>query len=218
MNFLRQQDLLNPGDVPFPITIIGCGGIGSWVTLALAKMGCPDISVVDFDVVEAHNLPTQFFTPQDLYGHKSRKLADNVERFTGIRPKHFAAMVPQEEVPLKGLVISGVDSMAMRQEIWEKIRQEPETEWYIDGRMGATILELYTVKMDSKSDIQYYESTLGSDFEAYPLPCTAQAIAFTVFGLAAEVGSQVFKIAKDRRVERCIWRDYSSNLFLKEVR
>ena len=44
-----------------PIHIIGCGATGSWVALMLAKMGISNITCWDFDKVEEHNLPNQFF-------------------------------------------------------------------------------------------------------------------------------------------------------------
>ena len=41
--YSRQLDLVMPSDLNFPILIVGAGGIGSWATLALAKMGCSNI-------------------------------------------------------------------------------------------------------------------------------------------------------------------------------
>jgi len=50
----RQEKLqLN---IPPSATIIGLGGIGSWVALNLALTGTKKLILVDFDVIEKHNL------------------------------------------------------------------------------------------------------------------------------------------------------------------
>jgi len=50
----RQQELdLNP---PHTVTVIGVGGVGSWVALDLALAGVQKIYLVDHDHIETHNL------------------------------------------------------------------------------------------------------------------------------------------------------------------
>jgi Dinucleotide-utilizing enzymes involved in molybdopterin and thiamine biosynthesis family 2 len=52
--YQRQQELdLNP---PKTITVIGVGGVGSWVALDLALAGVEKIYMVDHDHIETHNL------------------------------------------------------------------------------------------------------------------------------------------------------------------
>jgi hypothetical protein len=45
------------------VYVAGLGGIGSWVTLMLSKMGIRDIKAYDFDTVEEHNVAGQLFGP-----------------------------------------------------------------------------------------------------------------------------------------------------------
>jgi len=47
--YKRQTNLVKPEELDFPILLIGCGGIGSWTLLALRKMGCSNVAVVEFD-------------------------------------------------------------------------------------------------------------------------------------------------------------------------
>jgi molybdopterin/thiamine biosynthesis adenylyltransferase len=58
--YWRQADLISPEALAATVTIVGAGGIGSPVALALAKKGCRTLTRYDPDMVEAHNLPNQF--------------------------------------------------------------------------------------------------------------------------------------------------------------
>jgi len=42
--------------IPQSITIIGCGGVGSWVALNIAMIGIKKLYLYDMDIVEASNL------------------------------------------------------------------------------------------------------------------------------------------------------------------
>src|SRR5207244_2270936 len=64
--FWRQLDLLPLERLDVPVTVIGAGAVGSFVTLTLAKMGLRDLTVFDDDVVDVHNLPNQFYRLTDL--------------------------------------------------------------------------------------------------------------------------------------------------------
>jgi len=52
--YIRQKDLhLN---VPESATVVGVGGVGSWVALDLALLGVKKLVLIDPDIVEEHNL------------------------------------------------------------------------------------------------------------------------------------------------------------------
>lgn len=52
--FQRQQDLFL--FIPQTVTIIGLGGVGSWLALDLALLGVRTLTLVDNDLLEPHNL------------------------------------------------------------------------------------------------------------------------------------------------------------------
>ena len=56
----RQKDIITPEELKRTINIVGLGGIGSWTSLYLAKMGCQHLVLIDPDTVEEHNLASQF--------------------------------------------------------------------------------------------------------------------------------------------------------------
>ena len=48
------------------VTVIGIGGLGSWLSEFLVRMGVKKIIIVDFDVVEEKNLNRQDYTLKDV--------------------------------------------------------------------------------------------------------------------------------------------------------
>jgi tRNA A37 threonylcarbamoyladenosine dehydratase len=189
----RQSDLVEAEALEVPVTMIGCGGIGSFSALALAKMGCVHLTIYDDDRVEEHNIPNQLYRPGDIGQLKVLCLAEIIKSFTGTgidaRPERAQGQ------RLQGIVVSGVDSMDARRRIWERsIRYKAGVAAYIDGRMGAEVVRLYTARPADPDHVRWYERTLYSDDEALQVPCSAQAIAYSNFGIAGLVAGQVKRI------------------------
>ena len=201
MDYWRQLDLVTPGELKLPITLIGAGGIGSPTALALAKMGCSQLTVYDPDLVEPHNLPNQFYRLEDSARPKVEALRELIRAFTGLEIVSVQEAVSRQ--PLSGLVISGVDSMSARQQIWQgSIRCRTNVELYIDARMGAEVCRIYSIRPSDPEDVRVYESTLYNDDQASPDACTAQAIIYNVLSIAGLIANQVKKYAKGEHVDR----------------
>ena len=66
MDFSRQNRIFNPDQSKINVTILGAGSTGSFIAFVLAKMGIKEIKVVDFDKVEAHNIPNQYYRLKDV--------------------------------------------------------------------------------------------------------------------------------------------------------
>jgi molybdopterin/thiamine biosynthesis adenylyltransferase len=176
-----------------PVTMIGCGGIGSFSALALAKMGCTHLTVYDDDRVEEHNIPNQLYRPCDIGQLKVICLAEIIKDFTGTAVDARPDRVQGQR--LQGIVVSGVDSMEARRRIWDRsIRYKAGVTAYIDARMGAEVARIYTVHPADPDDIRFYERTLYSDDDAMQVPCTAQAIIYNCFGIASLVAGQVKRV------------------------
>ncbi len=192
MDFRRQLSLLDPNSILFPVTLIGCGGIGSPTALMLAKIGCQQLTLIDPDIVEDHNLPNQLFPLSDVDNTKVDACKKMVNQFS----ECSVSVVPEKfngNCELSGIVISGVDTMKARAEIWEKVKFNLEVPLYIDGRIGAEIIQVYTIQPSQIEDIELYEKSLFPDEEALGLPCTARAIIYTGFTVAGLIGSQFKK-------------------------
>ncbi len=201
MDFLRQLDLVNEEQLDFPVTVVGAGGIGSPATLALAKMGCANLTVYDDDTVEDHNLPNQLYRLADRGKPKVQALREIVEAFTGTTITACPERVEQQR--LSGLVVSGVDTMASRKAIWESgVRFNPRVPLYLDARMGAEVGRILAVRPVDPDHVAWYEKTLFGDDEALEEACTARAIIYNVFSLAGLIASQVKRYATGEDVER----------------
>lgn len=205
MDFLRQLDILSPEETQdIHLVIIGAGGIGSVTTLTLAKIGFRSIEVWDDDVVENHNLPNQLYKVSDLGRRKVDALSEVVAEFTGVNIIPVAArFTPTERVAPDSIVISGVDSMKSRVDIWRAVgRNSGSVIRYIDARMGAEVGWIQIVNLKDRDSIIRYNDTLYDDERAHPLPCTAQAIWYNEAVIAGIIGRMAAKIARRKEVER----------------
>lgn len=188
VDYWRQLDIFSPSKFRKPVTVIGAGATGSYIVWLLAKMGCKDITVYDFDEVENHNLPNQMYGPGDVGATKVAALAEIVKNGASVTIKPVPEKFAQGE--LKGIVFVLTDTMASRKGIWESsIRYQLGVDLLIETRMEAEGGRIYAIKPALPEQVEAYEKTLYSDAEAQESPCTHRAIAPTVAMLA---GTAVF--------------------------
>ena len=200
--FIRQRDILPPEKLARKaVTVIGCGAVGSFTVLTLAKMGITDITVYDGDNVEEHNLPVSWYRPDHVGMNKTDALWDVLVDFTGVELKANAYHYERET--LRGIVICCVDSMDTRLELWREVKKfEPEL--YIDTRMGAEVGKVHVVHPSLPNSCRKYEEDLYPSSEAFHAPCTAKATIYCAAGLAAYVGATVAGYAVGRQVRGVI--------------
>ncbi|MCD4762346.1 ThiF family adenylyltransferase [bacterium] len=196
MNYLRQLDILDPKLITFPIALIGYGGIGSPTGLLLSIMGCNDLTLKDGDRVEDHNFPNQVFFKEDEEIFKVDAGRSVITKFTDCDPK-ISHRYYESCDELSGVVISGVDKMSVRQTIWDGVKYNVDVPLYIDGRIGAEQIEVFTIRPSDIEDIEFYEEKwLFDDSEVAELPCTGRSIMYIGFMIAALIASQFKKWIK----------------------
>jgi len=195
--YSRQIGIINPKKLKTPITIVGVGSVGSWTALALAKIGCRNIKVIDFDTVEDVNTATQLYSEKDIGEPKVVALAGHISELTGVsivvRFSRWEELEDEERI--SPIIIVAVDSMEARQMIWEDIRINPDVEFLIDGRMGGELIRLFTIPLESESAIEYYKAKLTPK-EVEPIPCSERAVAFNGFTMAGFIAAAVAHWAK----------------------
>jgi len=62
------------------IYVLGCGGIGSWLSFFLSRIGY-EIVIVDMDKIEIHNLGGQFFKERNIGDYKVSAVFENIASF-----------------------------------------------------------------------------------------------------------------------------------------
>lgn len=196
----RQMDIIPMDKLGQKITVIGAGAIGSCAVMALAKMGFSNISIYDFDKVEEVNLNNQWFMKGDVGRFKVEALRDMVQMFTGFRVEAINHRF--EAQPLHGIVISSVDSMKVRAQIWDSFRKSQGASWLIDPRMASEYALQYVMANFDAKDAQTYQKVLYSDEKAVQERCTAKATMYTSMGIGAHVAKAVKDIVTDNSYAR----------------
>jgi len=185
----RQLGLLPLNVLNTPITVIGAGAVGSFVTLTLAKMGFTELTVYDDDTITAHNLPNQFFRVADVGRPKVEALRDLVWSFEDIPLKVKNARFKGDDV--EGIVVSAVDSMSSRKLIFKSVEGNPSVRFFLDPRMGGQLSVLYAFDPTDIDMMVAYKETLHSDEDASEAPCTERAILYTVLSIASMVANYI---------------------------
>lgn len=177
----RQLDLIPVETLNKKVTIIGCGAIGSFLGLSLAKMGMERLSVWDFDEVSIENMSNQFYKISQLGQNKALALTTLVKEFTDVSIEcNQRAFTPDDASGLSGIVVVAVDSMAVRRMVYEAIAAKGfNVEYIIDPRMGAEMYTQYTIKPFEERDTIMYAKVLHSDAEAVQERCTAKSTVYT---------------------------------------
>ena len=198
--FWRQLDICPPAKLTFPITVIGAGAIGSATVVTLAKMGCSNITVWDEDLLSVHNIPNQMCLPEYVGLPKVDALAHLVEMLTGTEIKPVSAEYRAQR--LEGVVVSAVDSMRARQMIWRSAKLKKSISLFIDARMGAEILRLYTLRPVDLDACEFFEENLYGADQAEQLPCSARSIIYCPAVAGALIAAQVKAFAVGQSYQR----------------
>ena len=77
------------------------------------------------------------------------------------------------------IVISAVDSMAVRRQLFSACVREGKTRLFIDARTGGEYMKVYALDPANDRMKHNYLATLHSDDSADNVPCTASQIIYT---------------------------------------
>lgn len=211
MNYSRQLELYDADNRQDSVYVIGAGATGSWLTLILGKLGVYHISVIDYDVIEEHNLPNQFFKNNQVGMFKVNALQKNMDDYysktdrrinrqvaaIGTPPNENTSSISFDRVNdvIQRDINNGrqvtlfclVDSMTARKEILEGLLSEGcNNIRFIETRMGLTGYRIYDIDLSNDKEIEKYKETLYSDEEAEVSACgTSQSIVSTAMQCAS---------------------------------
>lgn len=187
-SYLRQLELIPPESAnKLSATVIGCGASGSATAVILAQMGVSNLSVWDFDTVEAHNLPNQAYDLCDVDKPKVEALARVIKAKTGFDIETHNEKVEKQNIMPKRYVFMMVDSMKARREIFDNciLRKSFNTDLVIETRMGPDAGRCYAFNPNSPKEVEDWKKTLYSDDNASTSACgSTLSLAPTVWFLA----------------------------------
>jgi len=163
------------------ILIGGVGGIGSATLYCLGKSIMSKLYIFDPDVVEAHNIGTQFFFVDDIGLLKVEALKFTLQSLGVNRVMPFATKIDKNVLPIS---ISAFDNMEARKQLFENWKALDSREIFVDGRLRANLYEVYVV---TKGREEEYEKTLFSDDEVAPEPCTFKQTAYFAMLIGARI-------------------------------
>lgn len=206
MDLSRHIEIFSPDKVNYPIHIIGVGATGSFVAMMLARMGCPVLNIYDFDDVEIHNVPNQYYDNDDLGKLKVDALADKLKLINPniVVNKYSVPVAPVEDEEHKGIdKMSGyvfllVDSMKVRRELWEAIKKNKEIVHVWESRLGSDQARVYSLDMEEK-DFSKYEQDFYDDDVAEVSACgTSITVLPVVLQTASLMVVQFIELVMER--------------------
>lgn len=125
------------------IILAGCGGIGSWTILQLARMNPAALFMYDDDVVEQANMSGQLYCIEDVGKAKVDAMADMIRSYTTMRNIYAIKDKFTQSCEAGDIMICGFDNMKARRDffaawnnhVMNKLEGERKKCLYLDGIM-----------------------------------------------------------------------------------
>ena len=152
------------------ILIGGLGGIGSWLTLFLSRIG-HKIYCYEMDDVEEQNIGGQLYGPSHIGRGKDRAMKEVITYLCGDTTFNCFGKCTDKSMS-NSIVFTCFDNMESRKIMFESWRQSDKRRVFIDIRMQAEFFEIFCVQAGDESK---YEKYLFGDEEVPDLPCSARA-------------------------------------------
>ena len=176
------------------IILAGCGGIGSWTALQLARMSPESIFLYDDDVVEMANMSGQLYGGEDIGIAKVDAIARTLHAYTTAQNIYALNQRFTPETEAGDIMICGFDNMKARKTFFHSWRKhlrnisndEKKRCLYLDGRLSIDTLQIFCLTGDDDYNIsRYAEDYLFSDEDADATVCSMKQTTY----LACMIGS-----------------------------
>ena len=214
MDLSKSYDFFKPEMLKSRVHIIGCGAIGSTVAENLARFGITQITLYDFDKVEAHNIANQMFRNTDIGKMKIEAMA---EYLCEINPdcKDGLRLVPDGWTGqrLSGYVFLCVDNIDLRREIATAYKDNPYVKGMFDFRMRLTDAQHYAAAWDDQKMVQDFINSMAFSHEEAKEETPVSAcnitlsVATTVRMVVACGVSNFIKFVKEGTIKKWILID-----------
>lgn len=162
MDLVKSYDFFKPETCRDRIHIIGCGAVGSTVAENLVRFGLTNLTLYDFDTVEAHNIANQMFRSIDIGKPKTQALAEilteiNPELPTNLKiePKGYCGQ------RLSGYVFLCVDNIDLRREIATAQKTNPYIKAMFDFRIRLEDAQHYAADWKNPKMVSNFINTMN---------------------------------------------------------
>lgn len=181
------------------IILAGCGGIGSWTILQLARMNPSALFMYDDDVVEQANMSGQLYCIDDIGKAKVDAMADMIKSYTTMRNIYAIKDKFTTNSEAGDIMICGFDNMEARRiffVVWHNyVMTKPEEErhkcLYLDGRLSINTLQVFCITGDNDWAMkEYADKYLFTDAEAEETQCSLKQTTY----LACMIGSMIVNL------------------------
>ena len=173
------------------VAVAGLGGIGSWASYFMARCNPYEMQIFDYDYVAVHNMGGQMFNVEDIGERKVYCMQNKIRRFyTGMLYAYDTKF--RINYPGYDIVLSCVDSMSSRKDIFETYRNESRKKLLIDGRLAAEQFQVLCVDFtDAYSVERYQKEFLFDDKEAEQTICSYKQTSY----MSAMIASYMVNMA-----------------------
>lgn len=181
------------------VSIIGLGGIGSWLALLLSRLKVRAMYCKDMDRVEAVNLAGQLYQSNDVGSNKTDAVRNLINRFNDRRPSIYmdsTEFTVDSHIPTISYntsvhnVMLGLDSITARQTVynyWKRATMYDSNEYIlIDGRLTADKWQIFAIPSKNQKRMEVYEREwLFPQSEAQHLPCSFKQTTYMAAMIAS---------------------------------
>lgn len=177
------------------ISLVGAGGIGSYLAFNLARLSPKYIEMFDGDTVEEVNMAGQLFKVGDIHKNKARVMQQVLEEYCLFQDSsaYHNFDVTYTVFPI---TFTALDNMAARKLVYEKWKAEISKKGrdmsipaiFIDGRLAAEDYQILAIQSHDLEGMKYYEENwLFSDEEADATLCSYKQTSFMASQIAASM-------------------------------
>lgn len=175
------------------IAVAGLGGIGSWASFLMARCSPYRLDLFDNDYVAVHNMAGQMFDINDIGLSKAYCMYDKIRKFHGGIIGAFETRFYTANT--YGIVLSCVDSMRSRKDIFESYSRAYPSGFLIDGRLAAEQFQVLCVDFRDKYSMEKYQKEfLFDDSEAEQTICSYKQTSY----MSAMIASYMVNMAVNR--------------------
>lgn len=212
--FRNQSGIIDVEDYDYlKLAIIGCGSIGSYLALALNRMGFKNFMLIDDDKVEKHNYTTQYYSIQHVGSSKVNALRTQL---TGNISVHETKLTSKKKIDADVIFVC-VDSLKERKKIANAILESYEKygpekpRLIIDGRMHRLVYQVFTIDMEDEDTLdKYVKGLFNKEFKG---KCTEKGIIHNIFAVVSVMVEQFKKCMNGEKFPVAITGDLENYMY-----